>query len=394
MKGLRRYLIVSAVFLVGYLLAQYYKPRPTNWTPTYLKEDKIPFGNYLLFHEIHDLFPKTELRVTRDPVYNTLRDKKFSNTSYLFIAHKIELDKLDFKELVNFVKEGNNVFIAAFQIGKTLSSTLKLEIGSSFSDFSDEKSTSVNFVNPALRAEHDYAFGKQIVEQYFNKIDTSRATILGQNKDGKPNFIKYSFGKGNIYILPNPRLFTNYSLLNPLSAEYAAKALSYLPTSTKLIWDEHNTRGNIDDSAVLRVIFRNESLRWAYYLSLIGLIVFVIFEMKRRQRIIPVIEPLKNSSLDFVKVVGKVYYQQRDNSDIAKKKINYFLEHIRSTYNLKTTTIDKELETALNIRSGVQQETIGLLFNTIEAINANQHVDDAMLINLNKLIEKFYKQAQ
>ncbi|ATP58579.1 hypothetical protein CPT03_19970 [Pedobacter ginsengisoli] len=394
MKGLKRYLILSAVFLVGYLLAQYYKPKPTNWTPTYLKEDKIPFGNYLLFHEIHDLFPKTELRVTRDPVYNTLRDKKFSSTSYLFIAHKIELDKLDFKELVSFVKEGNNVFIAAFQIGKTLSSTLKLEIGSSFSDFSDEKSTSVNFVNPTLRAEHDYAFGKQIVEQYFNKIDTSRATVLGQNNDGKPNFIKYSFGKGNIYILPNPRLFTNYSLLNPLGAEYAAKALSYLPTSTNLIWDEHNTRGNIDDSAVLRVIFRNESLRWAYYLSLIGLIVFVIFEMKRRQRIIPVIEPLKNSSLDFVKVVGKVYYQQRDNSDIAKKKINYFLEHIRSTYNLKTTTIDKELETALNIRSGVQQETIGLLFNTIEAINANHHVDDAMLINLNKLIERFYKQAQ
>lgn len=394
MKGLRRYLIVSAVLLVGYLLAQYYKPKPTNWTPTYLKEDKIPFGTYLLFHEIHNLFPKTETKIVRDPIYNTLKGRRFSNTNYLFISHTIELNKLDFKELINFVKDGNNAFIAAFGFDKTFTDTLKFEIGSSYGNYSTEQSVGVNFVNPALRAKQNYTFGKQIAEQYFSKIDTLRATVLGQNRAGKPNFIKYSFGKGNIYILPNPQLFTNYNMINPLGADYAAKALSYLPVSANLIWDEHNTRGNIDDSAVLRVIFKNESLRWAYYLALIGLIVFVLFEMKRRQRIIPVIEPLKNSSLDFVKVVGKVYYQQRDNSDIAKKKINYFLEHIRSTYNLKTTTLDKELAKALNIRSGVQEGTIGQLFNIIDVINSNQYVDDAQLINLNKLIEKFYKQAQ
>jgi hypothetical protein len=393
MKGLRRYLIVSSVLLVGYLLAQYYKPKPTNWTPSYLKEDKIPYGTYILFHEIHDLFPKRDVRIIRDPIYNTLKDKKFSNTNYLFIAHSMELDKLDFKELISFVKDGNNAFLAAFDFGKTLSDTLKFDIGSSY-NYSTEKSAGINFTNPKLKTKYNYAFGKQIAEQYFSRIDTSRITVLGQNENGKPNFIKYSFGKGSIYILPNPQLFTNYSLINPLGADYAAKALSYLPSSASLMWDEHNTRGNIDDSAVLRVIFRNESLRWAYYIALVGLIIFVLFEMKRRQRIIPIIEPLKNSSLDFVKVVGKVYYQQRDNGDIARKKISYFLEHIRSTYNLKTTSLDKEFEEALIIRSGVPQETIDQLFSVVNVINDNQYVNDNSLINLNKLIERFYKQAQ
>ncbi|ETZ19662.1 DUF4350 domain-containing protein [Pedobacter sp. V48] len=393
MKGLRRYLIVSAVLLVGYLLAQYYKPKPTNWTPSYLKEDKIPYGTYILFHEIHDLFPKRDVQIVRDPIYNTLKDKKFSNASYLFIAHSMELDKLDFKELINFVKDGNNAFFAAFDFGKTLNDTLKFDIESSY-NYSIEKSTGINFTNPKLKTKYDYVFGKQIAEQYFTKIDTSRVTVLGKNANGKPNFIRYSFGKGHIYILPNPQLFTNYSLINPLGADYSAKALSYLPSSASLIWDEHNTRGNIDDSAVLRVIFRNESLRWAYYIALVGLIIFVLFEMKRRQRIIPIIEPLKNSSLDFVKVVGKVYYQQRDNGDIARKKISYFLEHIRSTYNLKTTALDKKLEEALNIRSGVPEETIDQLFSVVNVINNNRYVDDNSLINLNKLIERFYKQAQ
>lgn len=393
MRGLRRYLIVSAVLLVAYLVAQYYKPTPTNWTSTYLKEDKIPFGTYILFQEIHDLFPKTDVKVTRDPIYNSLKDSSFNNTNYLFISHSMEVDKLDFKELISFVEQGNNAFIAAFDFGNALRDTLKLEIGSSY-NYSVEGSTGVNFINPALKAKSDYTFGKQIAEQYFSQFDTSRVTVLGKNTDGKPNFIKYTFGKGSIYILPNPQLLTNYSLLNPRGADYAAKALSYLPASARLLWDEHNTRGNIDDSAILRVIFKNEPLRWAYYIAMAGLIIFVLFEMKRRQRIIPVIEPLKNSSLDFVKVVGKVYYQQRDNSDIARKKINYFLEHIRSTYGLKTGVLDDELKKALIIRSGVSSETIDQLFITINGINSNQHVDDHSLINLNKLIERFYKQAQ
>jgi hypothetical protein len=393
MKGLRRYLIVSAVFLVAYLVAQYYKPTATNWVSTYLKEDKIPFGTYILFNEMHDLFPKTDVRVTRDPIYNTLKDIDFKNTSYLLISHSIEVDKLDFKELINFVEKGNNAFIAAFDFGKTLRDTLKLEIGSSY-NYSVEKSTGVNFTNPALKANSDYTFGKQIAEQYFSSFDTSRVTILGKNVEGKPNFIRYTYGKGSIYILPNPQLLTNYSLLNPLGADYAAKALSYLPVSENLLWDEHNTRGNIDDSAILRVIFKNEPLRWAYYIAMAGLIIFVLFEMKRRQRIIPVIEPLKNSSLDFVKVVGKVYYQQRDNSDIARKKINYFLEHIRSTYVLKTGSLDNELKQALHFKSGVPEDTIDQLFIIVNGINSNQYVDDNSLINLNKLIERFYKQAQ
>lgn len=393
MKGLRRYLIVSAVLLVGYLLVQYYKPKPTNWTPSYLKEDKIPFGTYILYHELHNLFPKREVKITRDPIYNTLKDKRFNNTNYLFISHSMELDKLDYKEPIRFAKDGNNVFVAAFDFGKTLGDTLKFTIGSSY-NYSTGKSSGVNFTNPALKTKHNYLFGKQIAEQYFSSIDTSGVTVLGKNSNGSPNFIKYPFGKGNIYISPNPQLFTNYSLINPLGRDYAAKALSYLPASASLIWDEHNTRGNIDDSAVLRVIFKNESLRWAYYIALVGLIIFVLFEMKRRQRIIPVIEPLQNSSLDFVKVVGKVYYQQRDNGDIARKKINYFLEHVRSTYNLKTLSLDKELEKALNLRSGVPVETIDQLFSLVNRINKNQNVDDSSLINLNKLIERFYKQAQ
>ncbi|MEJ7677787.1 MAG: hypothetical protein WKG06_07955 [Segetibacter sp.] len=65
---------------------------------------------------------------------------------------------------------------------------------------------------------------------------------------------------------------------------------------------------------------------------LAGLLLYVLFEMKRRQRIIPVITPLKNSTLDFVKTVASVYYNEKDNNGIADKKVNYFLEFVRSRF--------------------------------------------------------------
>ena len=239
-----------------------------------------------------------------------------------------------------------------------------------------------------------YVFNKGLGDQYFSEVDTSRATALSRNANGDVNFVKYTYGKGALYILPSPQLLSNYNLLNPTGASYIAKVLSCLPLAEKVIWDENNTKGNVDDESVLRVLFRNDRLRWAYYLALAGLLIFVFFEMKRRQRIIPVVEPLKNTSVDFVKVVGKVYYQQRDNRDIVQKKISYFLEHVRNNYRLKTTKLNEEFMSDLIIKSGVTEDVVQPLIETINMLNNAIVVNDGALIKLNKLIEKFYKQAQ
>ena len=393
MKGLKLYLIVSAILLVLYLVAQYYKPRQTDWTTTYLKEDKIPFGLYILDHVLQDIFPGAVISTSKVPVYNTLKNKNFKNTSYIFVTGSLKLDSLDRHELMRFMKAGNHVFIATYDAGKILSKQLKLSIKSS-ANFNEERKTPIHFINPLLNPSHKYYLNKGLGNQYFNQLDTSRAIALGKDKNDRTNFVKYTFGAGALYILPNPQLLTNYNLLTPAGADYAAKALSYLPVSDTLLMDEYSNRGTITDNSILRVIFAHQTLAWAYTIALAGLLLFVLFEMKRRQRIIPVIEPLKNSSVDFVKVVGRVYYQQRDNRDITEKKISYFLEYVRTNYRLKTTAINDELAAALIVKSGAPQDTIKALFDRIYQINKMNKVTDEQLISINKLIEKFYKQVQ
>jgi len=394
MKGFRKYLIIGSLLIIAYLLAQYFKPTPTDWTATYLSEDKIPFGTYILKQRIKDIFPNTKIKTTQSPIYNTLKQTAGGQSNYLIIASNLKIDKVDYQEMLKYMQRGNNIFIAAFNIRGNLLNKLKLDISSDFSLQGNKLKYPINFVNPKLKRELDYYFDKGISDQYFNKLDTTKTIVLGQKQDSIANFIQYKFGKGSLFILPNPQLFTNYSLLREDGVDYASKALSYLPKAQTLIWDEYFTTPKVQDQSVLNVFFKYDQLRWAYYISIISLIVFVIYEVKRRQRIIPVIVRPKNTTVEFVEVVGKVYYQQRNNRDIAEKKISYLLEYIRSKYRLKTTEINQEFKENLIKRAGAAEDTIEEIFNEINYLKAGHAVSDQQLIRLNKIIEQFYKQDQ
>lgn len=393
MSGLKKYIIIGSLLIIGYLVAQYFKPKPTDWTPTYLSDDKIPFGSYILRHQLTDIFPNTKVKTIQSSVYSSLKEIPPGKSNYFIISSNIKIDELDYQEMVKYMRNGNHIFLAAYQVQGVLLDKLKLNIVSDL-NFQNKRKYPINFVNPSLKREYDYYFDKGISEQYFFNVDTARAIVLGKKENKMANFVQYKFGKGSLFMLPNPQLLTNYSLLKDDGADYAAKALSYLPNTENLIWNEHFTRTSSANNSILRVLFKYDQLRWAYYIALFSLIAFVLFEIKRRQRIIPVIDRLKNTSVEFVQVVGSVYYQQRNNRDIAEKKVVYLLEYIRSKYRLKTINLNEEFKAALVKISSATEETIEELLGAIALLKEGQMVRDDQLIRLNKIIEKFYKQDQ
>jgi hypothetical protein len=140
----------------------------------------------------------------------------------------------------------------------------------------------------------------------------------------------------------------------------------------------------------MRLFLKNPVLQWAYFIALISLVIFVLFEIKRRQRIIPIIEPLANSTLDFVNVVGQVYYEKRNNVNIAQKKVLYFLSHLRDEYNVKTNKLDDDFVERLTTKIGLDATFANELTSYLVYITAQTNITDRELIELNKLIEQFY----
>ncbi len=287
--------------------------------------------------------------------------------------------------------QGNNVFIASYYFGNYLSGRLKIKVNSELKI--KNEATRLNFTNPALNPGKHYSFDRDIGNQYFSKFDTSRAVVLAQNDRGNSTFIKYPYGKGALYLMSSPQFFTNYNLINPEGAEFAAKSLSYLTPGGDLIWDEFSSSGPGEAISPLSVFLNHRELKWAYYIALGSLIAFVLFEMKRRQRIIPVLEPLKNTTVEFVNVVGQVYFERRDHKNLAAKKIAYLLEHIRYTYRLNTNNINEEFIETLSNKTEIPASDILQLMNLINRYSDAEKITDQQLIELSKEIDNFYKKS-
>jgi hypothetical protein len=389
MKDFKLYISAATLLLVIYLVAQYNKPVPVNWQSTLYYNDKIPFGTYVLYRQLPQLFPGAKVTNTNQNLYDIFHSKHITNSNYLIISKSVALSKYDFKEMVNYIKAGNSVFITAFEWRGILADTLELQTGTEYK----RKNAGLNFTNSALKRKKDYQFDKDVSNTYFESFDTLHAVVLGKNELDHSNLLRFDYGKGHLFLCADPLLFSNYSILNNQGDDYTSKALSYLPAQSTIYWDELQNGDIMEDPSPMRVFFAHPSLQWAYYISLFSLAIFVLYEMKRRQRIIPIIEPLKNSSVDFAQVVGQVYYEQRNNLNIAQKKIIFFLEHLRTKYYLKTGKLDMDFIDRLSQKTGVSYSFAQAMVNHINYISVQKQINDQELIKLNQLIEQFYNQS-
>ncbi|HSP87288.1 MAG TPA: DUF4350 domain-containing protein [Ignavibacteriaceae bacterium] len=384
-----KYIIIFLVCLTVLIFIKLTAPEEIDWSPSFSKNDKIAFGNFILFNLLPEIFPDSKVTTVNTPIYNHLNDAYYYNSNYIFINEDFFPDELDMERLLNYAEEGNSIFIAAASYGNKFLDTLELKL--SF-EFKFDDTSFINFTDESIKKEESYKFKHINFNSYFISYDTSKVHILGKNKNGFANFLMIPFGKGEIYLNSVPYVFTNYNLLEKGSSDYIFSALSYLPLRDTF-WDEYYKSNKKFIDTPLRFILSEESLRWAYYILILSIILFIIFEGKRKQRIIPVIKPLANTTVGFVKTIGKLYYEQKDHKNIAEKRITYFMDFLRTRYFIKTNEFNEENYKKISEKSGVDIMKVRHTFNTIKWISSQKNIEEYDLLELNNQLINFYKKS-
>ncbi len=401
----KRSKIILGLFLavlIGIIVTEIVRPKPLNWKPSYTSSDKIPFGCYVLFHELPHLFPGQKIHSSNESLYNILTQRDTTKTSsYVLVNDVLDLDKQEAHKLLQYVYDGNDTFIAASNFGTYLEDTLNLEIKTHYSI--KEDSVLVHLANNSF-PKQNYPLKRGAYNTHFSSVDTLKSTVLGhitfnsdrgtllsgpEKKTEAANFVKVKFGKGHFYLNTTPQAFTNYYLLRG-NKDYVANTLSYLK-DVDVYWDNYKKSGRIVINSPMRFILNQASLRWAYYLGMIGLLIFIIFKAKREQRIIPVITPLENSSIEFAKTVGGLYYEHRDLTDLIFKKIIFFLEHMRSNYHLNTETINEKTAMDLAARSDKPLSQVKDLLDYIVYLKNKEQHSEQDVLQLNIKLNQFKK---
>ena len=411
MKQHRIYLVILLITIIGFILVEIYKPKPIDWTPTFSNKDKIPYGCELLYKVLPNVFPNQKISDEKVPIFSKKSKVKLPpKSNYLYVFSYFRVDSLSLVKLLDYVQKGNSVFIASENFFG-LDDTLHFQT-SYLKDLTINDSSSINFVNPFIKKSSDYKYQNQAADTYFEIKDSTKNrksfTVLGKNSKGFPNFIRVNFGKGMFFLNTVPMAFTNFYMVKNDNADYAFKALSYLPEQP-IFWDEYVNKMSIGKSvksisksreakgeediqeSPFKFIVSQPALKWAYFITLFTLLIYLVFEGKRRQRIIPIIETPKNTSLQFVETIGSLYYNQKDHKSIAEKKITHFLAYIRTKFYLKTTEIDQEFKSDLSNKTGISLQEINDLFDYISFVQNNNYIAESQLIILNEQIENFYR---
>ena len=392
-KNSRIYLILIVTLFVGLIALNHYAPKPIDWTATYNINGKSPYNCFILNDLFGVIFPKQTIENSYDGFYASLDSTSAEKKNIVVITNDFEPDKYDLNALMKFIAKGNDLFISSTSFGQTFLDSLKIKVSSSMIDtsaFSKGKET-LFLLNPQLRNDSGYHFSKRMSLVHISAFDTLNTLKLGTNRAGKVNFICTGYGLGKIYIHTQPLAFTNYHLLYG-NTEYASKVLSYLPVRTT-VWDNYYKPDRFINTSPMRYILSQPPLQSAYYLLLITLLLYLVVESKRRQRVIPVVKPPENRSLQFVKTIGSLYFNQRNNADLAKKKAIFFKEFLREHYFISNISATSDWVAVVSAKSGVSTDLVKQLLERINYYETAQIVSESGLIRFNRDTELFYKQC-
>ena len=396
-KDLKYYIILLLAFL-AFILYELNKPKALNWQVSLSKSDKNPYGTYILNQLLPDLLKQKQVTYTNKTLYELAREGGAKNL--LILCQRFNPDDPDLRALFDMLDDGANVFIAASSFYGKFGDTLNLEVDNiilndSLLNFglsylgAFEDSIAIHFVNPGL-GEDPYYYKKRTASEYFSSIDTLQSQVIAENQEGYPVVTTTPWSNGNIILSTMPLGFTNYYMLWDQNHEFVSRALSYFPEE-EVVWTEYYQVGRQESGSPLRFVLNNEPLRWAYYLTLFTLLVFVFFEMKRKQRIIPIIKPPENTTVEFVETVGNLYFNHGDHRNLAEKKILFFKEQLRSKYYMQTGTLDQSFYVELSNKTGNTLETVKSLFQHIAEIESKKQISKTELFNLSEELDEFFK---
>ena len=385
-RTLKLYAIIFVALVAVLAIMQLTRKEVTDWRKNYELNSKTPFGLYIFNKESSSIFKNKITKISETPFEYYRANPKKKAHNILIIEQS--LDQSSWRKIVQEAKKGADVMIFQEHLYGFVLDTLK--IGSpanvNFEESNTVKLTDLKFKNDSIVIDKlpgrsgFYGVGKEV-------------EILGLNNSSSKkigaNFIRRKVGKGAIYIHTEPLVLTNYYLLEKQNYRYTQDVLSYLP-DRETIW--FNEKADVTSSSEMRYILSQPALRNAWWLFLAGMILFIFFTAKRKQRIIPTIEPLQNKSVDFVKSIGNLYLQEGDFHDMMAKKAQYFLHKVRLELLLDTSQLNDDFVRKLNLKTGVSidkiTEAVGLMKKAIDPYSSVMKED---LERMNSLLDEIYK---
>lgn len=404
MKSSRNFLFAMLVLFVLFCLLQVNLPKKFVWSPTFSHVDKQPFGCFVFDSVLTQSLPNG-YHVTKKTFFQLDQEHAKEKISVLMVVDQQNLKQLDVKYLCNIARRGGKVMVVAsssFDDGRNADTVVVDELERTFKvRIEDGLYFSLRGILAGLKAHdndmydtiywnnRETMYAAQSYRMFYNMVggtlfvdsvpkvkrlaytlstagydykhdslyvgDFTRFDTIVDEKERieridtfaikkVPTAVSVPYGKGEVIFVSSPLLFTNYGMLEGNTSVYIFRLMSYLADLPV-----YRTEAYVKTDAMLvaeqspfREFIKRPPLRWALYLALLGVVLFMIFTARRRQRVIPIISKPANRSLEFIQLIGTLYYQRKDHVDLVRKKFKLFAEELRKTAGVDISDVNTD----------------------------------------------------
>lgn len=404
MKSSRNFLFAMLVLFVLFCLLQVNLPKKFVWSPTFSHVDKQPFGCFVFDSVLTQSLPNG-YHVTKKTFFQLDQEHAKEKISVLMVVDQQDLKQLDVKYLCNIARRGGKVMVVAsssFDDGRNADTVVVDELERTFKvKIEDGLYFSLRGILSGLKAHdndmydtiywnnRETMYAAQSYRMFYNMVGgtlfvdsvpkvkrlaytlstagydyrqdslyvgdfTSFDTIVDEKERIEridtfaikkvPAAVSVPYGKGEVIFVSSPLLFTNYGMLEGNTSVYIFRLMSYLADLPV-----YRTEAYVKTDAMLvaeqspfREFIKRPPLRWALYLALLGVVLFMIFTARRRQRVIPIMSKPANRSLEFIQLIGTLYYQRKDHVDLVRKKFKLFAEELRKTAGVDISDVNTD----------------------------------------------------
>lgn len=404
MKSSRNFLFAMLVLFVLFCLLQVNLPKKFVWSPTFSHVDKQPLGCFVFDSVLTQSLPNG-YHVTKKTFFQLDQEHAKEKISVLMVVNQQDLKQLDVKYLCNIARRGGKVMVVAsssFDDGRNADTVVVDELERTFKvKIEDGIYFSLRGILNGLRAHdndmydtiywnnRETMYAAQSYRMFYNlvggtlfvdsvpKVKRLAYTLSTAGYDYKydslyvgdftrfdtivdkkerieridtfaikkvPAAVSVPYGKGEVIFVSSPLLFTNYGMLEGNTSVYIFRLMSYLADLPV-----YRTEAYVKTDAMLvaeqspfREFIKRPPLRWALYLALLGVVLFMIFTARRRQRVIPIMSKPANRSLEFIQLIGTLYYQRKDHVDLVRKKFKLFAEELRKTAGVDISDVNTD----------------------------------------------------
>ncbi len=390
MRFNRWFITFVVVFLALVFVMEYQMPRRFTWNPSFSHIDKQPFGCYV-FDSVLSASLSDGYEVTKNTLYQ-LRGEHRRMGVLVVAEYLYNMSETDVDNLLAMAAEGSKILLVSGGMPSCLSDTLHFDTDGYYHELTLREYAvrgltldTVTWVADAVYDRKEYYLYPQLSSfEILLDTDSVKGRILAKNTshqhEEENDSVSYStavaipVGKGEVILAMTPLAFTNYGILEGNIHDYVFRLLTQMKGLPMVRTEAYTPATAQAEQSPLRYFLSQPPLRWAVILSFLTILVFMIFTAKRRQRVIPVVEEPKNRSLEFVKLIGTLYYQKGDYRDLVMKQYAYLTETIRRVLQVDLNDRGNDLRSfaVISAQTGVEEKEIAALVDTLRRLSDDE----------------------